>query len=69
MWSAIGGAIAITLALLLVAGRDSPFLLFSLGGSTVFLFVLTETEAASLGPYSEGTSAGFDWDFLLPDIR
>ena len=46
IWSAIGGAIAITFALLLVAGRDSPFLLFSLGGSTVFLFVLTETEAA-----------------------
>lgn len=46
IWSAIGGAIAITLALLLVGGRNSPFLLFSLGGSTVFLFVLTETEAA-----------------------
>ena len=46
IWSAIGGAIAITLALLFVADRDSPFLLFSLGGSTVFLFVLTETEAA-----------------------
>ncbi len=46
IWSAIGGAVAITLALLLVGGRESPFLLFSLGGSTVFLFVLTETEAA-----------------------
>jgi CBS-domain-containing membrane protein len=46
VWSAIGGAIAIALALLLVGGRNSPFLLFSLGGSTVFLFVLTETEAA-----------------------
>jgi CBS-domain-containing membrane protein len=46
IWSAIGGAIAITLALLFVAGSNSPFLLFSLGGSTVFLFVLTETEAA-----------------------
>ena len=46
VWSAIGGAIAIALALLLVAGRNSPFLLFSLGGSTVFLFALTETEAA-----------------------
>jgi len=46
IWSAIGGAIAITLALLLVAHRNSPFVLFSLGGSTVFLFVLTETEAA-----------------------
>jgi len=46
IWSTVGATIAITLALLLVGGRDSPFLLFSLGGSTVFLFVLTETEAA-----------------------
>jgi CBS-domain-containing membrane protein len=46
IWSAIGATIAITFALLLVADRNSPFLLFSLGGSTVFLFVLTETEAA-----------------------
>ena len=46
LWSATGAAIAITLALLLVADRNSPFLLASLGGSTVFLFVLTETEAA-----------------------
>ena len=46
IWSAIGATIALTLALLLVADRNSPFLLFSLGGSTVFLFVLTETEAA-----------------------
>jgi CBS-domain-containing membrane protein len=46
IWSAIGATIAITLALLLAADRNSPFLLFSLGGSTVFLFVLTETEAA-----------------------
>jgi CBS-domain-containing membrane protein len=46
IWSAIGGTIAIALALLLVADRNSPFLLASLGGSTVFLFVLTETEAA-----------------------
>jgi CBS-domain-containing membrane protein len=46
LWSAIGATIAITLALLFVAGRNSLFLLASLGGSTVFLFVLTETEAA-----------------------
>ncbi len=46
IWSAIGGAIAITLALLFVTDRSSPFLLFSLGGSTVFLFALTEAEAA-----------------------
>jgi CBS-domain-containing membrane protein len=46
IWSAIGATIAITLALSFVADRNSPFLLASLGGSTVFLFVLTETEAA-----------------------
>ena len=46
IWSAIGAIVAVTLALLLVADRNSPFLLASLGGSTVFLFVLTETEAA-----------------------
>ncbi len=46
IWSAIGGAVAITLALLFVTDRSSPFLLFSLGGSTVFLFALTEAEAA-----------------------
>jgi CBS-domain-containing membrane protein len=62
IWSAIGGAIAIALALFLVAGRDSPFLLFSLGGSTVFLFVLTETEAAQpralLGGHIGGALVG-----------
>jgi len=46
IWSAVGGAVGITLALLLVTDRSSPFVLFSLGGSTVFLFVLTDTEAA-----------------------
>jgi len=62
IWSAIGGATAITLALLLVADRNSPFVLFSLGGSTVFLFVLTETEAAQpralLGGHIGGTLIG-----------
>ena len=46
IWSAIGAAIAITLALWLAGDRTSPFLLFSLGGSTVFLFALTDTESA-----------------------
>ena len=62
IWSAIGGTIAITLALLLVADRNSPFLLASLGGSTVFLFVLTETEAAQpralLGGHIGGALVG-----------
>lgn len=45
-WSAAGAAIGIALALWIAAGHDSPFLLASLGGSTVFLFALSETEAA-----------------------
>ena len=71
VWSAIGGAIAITLALLLVADRNSPFLLFSLGGSTVFLFVLTETEAAQpralLGGHVGGALIGILCYYVFGD--
>lgn len=45
-WSALGGAVAIGLGLWFVSGDDSLFLLASLGGSTVFLFALTGSEAA-----------------------
>ena len=45
-FSAIGATIGIALALWFVADQRSPFLLASLGGSTVFLFALPETEAA-----------------------
>ena len=45
-WSAAGGAGAIGLALWLVHSPSSPFLLASLGGSTVFLFGLTSAPAA-----------------------
>ena len=45
-WSVIGASTAIAIALWFVADGRSPFLLASLGGSTVFLFALTETEAA-----------------------
>jgi CBS-domain-containing membrane protein len=45
-WSVIGASIAISVALWFVGDGNSPFLLASLGGSTVFLFALTETEAA-----------------------
>ncbi len=45
-WAAIGGTVAIAVALWLVSDRHSPFLLASLGGSTVFLFALTDAEAA-----------------------
>lgn len=45
-WSAVGAAIALTLALWFAADTASPFLLASLGGSTVFLFTLTETDPA-----------------------
>jgi CBS-domain-containing membrane protein len=45
-WSAAGASIAIAIALWFVADGHSPFLLASLGGSMVFLFALTESEAA-----------------------
>ena len=45
-WSAVGATIAIALALWFAEGTKGPFLLFSLGGSTVFLFALPEAEAA-----------------------
>ena len=45
-WSAVGASIAIGIALWFVGDGRSPFLLASLGGSTVFLFALTESEAA-----------------------
>jgi CBS-domain-containing membrane protein len=44
--AAIGATIAIFLALWLSEDIKSSFLLASLGGSTVFLFALSETEAA-----------------------
>lgn len=46
MWCAVGAAAAIALALWLVGLPRSPFLLASLGGSTVFLFGLTRAPAA-----------------------
>lgn len=45
-WSAFGAAVAIGLALWFSGDPGGPFLLFSLGGSTVFLFALTEAETA-----------------------
>ena len=45
-WSVIGATVGMAVALWLVSDRHSPFLLASLGGSTVFLFALTDTEAA-----------------------
>ena len=45
-WSVVGASIAIAIALWFVADGHSPFLLASLGGSMLFLFALTESEAA-----------------------
>lgn len=44
--STMGAALALGLALWLVFPPDSPFLLASIGGSTVFLFGLTRAPAA-----------------------
>ncbi len=46
MWCAFGAATGIGLALWFVGMPSSPFLLASLGGSTVFLFGLTRAPAA-----------------------
>jgi CBS-domain-containing membrane protein len=45
-WCVVGASIAIAIALWFVADDHSPFLLASLGGSMLFLFALTESEAA-----------------------
>lgn len=45
LWCAIGAASGISLALWLIAPPVSPFLLASLGGSTLFLFGLTHAPA------------------------
>jgi CBS-domain-containing membrane protein len=61
-WSAVGAAVAIALSLWFAGGLGGPFLLFSLGGSTVFLFALTEAEAAQpralLGGHFGGALVG-----------
>jgi len=46
LWAAFGASAALAAALQVVAGGASPFLLFPLGGSTVFLFALTGSESA-----------------------
>jgi CBS-domain-containing membrane protein len=43
---AVGASIAIALALWVVGGNKVPFVLASLGGSTVFLFALSQSESA-----------------------
>lgn len=48
IWCAIGATTGIGLALWFVGAPSSPFLLASLGGSTVFLFGLTGAAAAQL---------------------
>jgi len=46
-WCAIGAATGIGLALWFVGEPSSPFLLASLGGSSVFLFGLTRAAATN----------------------
>lgn len=46
LWCVLGAAAGISLALFLVAPPVSPYLLASLGGSTIFLFGLTRAPAA-----------------------
>jgi CBS-domain-containing membrane protein len=46
LWCMVGAAMGISVALVLAGPSISPFLLASLGGSTVFLFGLTRAPAA-----------------------
>lgn len=46
LWCALGASTGIVLALFLIAPPASPFLMVSLGGSTIFLFGLTRAPAA-----------------------
>src|SRR4030042_6841286 len=69
IWSSVGAWIAIGLALWLVADDHSTLLLASLGGSTVFLFALTDAEAAQpralFGGHLAGAAIGiFCFQFL-----
>ena len=61
-WCALGAAAGIGLALFLVGPPMSPFVLASLGGSTVFLFGLTRAPAAQpralFGGHLGGALAG-----------
>lgn len=46
LWISIGASIALGLALFLTRVNESPLMLASLGGSTIFLFGLTSAPAA-----------------------
>jgi CBS-domain-containing membrane protein len=71
LWSALGASVAISLALLIAGDRISPFLLFSLGGSAVFLFALTESESAQpralFGGHLGGAAIGVLCSHFLGD--
>lgn len=55
---AVGASVAIALALWFVGRQEDTFLLASLGGSTVFLFALRETEAAQPHAFFGGHFGG-----------
>lgn len=61
-WCAVGAATGIGLALAVVEPPSSPFLLASLGGSTIFVFGLTRAPAAQpralVGGHLGGTLIG-----------
>ena len=62
LWCVIGASTGFSLALLLAGPGAAPFLLASLGGSTVFLFGLTQAPAvqprALLGGHVVGAMVG-----------
>ncbi|MBY0575282.1 MAG: HPP family protein [Gallionellaceae bacterium] len=81
LWCAIGASVGITLALFLAGPPVTPFLLVSLGGSTVFLFGLTRAPAtqprALFGGHLSGALIGIScyqafgdalWVFTLAQV-
>lgn len=46
VWAALGATAALALSLWLLESGEAPFLLTSIGGSTIFLFTMTQADAA-----------------------
>lgn len=71
LWCAFGAALAIGIALFVMGMAHAPFLLASLGGSTVFLFGLTRAPAAQpralLGGHFGGALIGITCYQLFGD--
>jgi len=68
IWCTFGAAIGFAVALSLAGPFETPFLLASLGGSTVFLFGLTRSPATQPRALLGGHLGGAYWHCLLPGL-